>query len=99
MRDSCKRVEPTHWAFVPNDVVSAPQQNLHDDWSCLGSANFDKLSFRVNKEMNLSSSAPEFTNQVLHEIFYPDFEEAIDLTAPLHEDWDNTFALIVASQL
>ena len=55
------------WVYPGMSHVKAA---VFDGWSCLGSANFDKLSFRVNKEMNLSSSAPEFTNQVLHEIFY-----------------------------
>ena len=84
------------WVYPGMSHVKAA---VFDDWSCIGSANFDKLSFRVNKEMNLASSAPEFTNQILHEIFYPDFEAAVELTAPLPEDWGNTFALIVASQL
>ena len=29
---------------------------VYHGWACLGSANFDKLSFRVNKEMNLGVS-------------------------------------------
>ena len=38
---------------------------IYDGWACLGSANFDKLSFRVNKETNLATSHPEFVDQLL----------------------------------
>lgn len=72
---------------------------VYDGWACLGSANFDKLSFRINKEMNLSSSDPRFTDQILEEIFEPDFAAAVELREPLPSDWSNSFASIAASLL
>ncbi len=72
---------------------------VYDGWACLGSANFDKLSFRVNKEMNLGSSDPGFVQDLLDSIFTPDFEAAEELTQPLPAGWNNTIASIIASQL
>ncbi len=72
---------------------------IYDGWACVGSANFDKLSFQVNKEMNLGSSDPEFVSQLIDMVFDPDFEAAVELTEPLPATWKNTFASIVASQL
>jgi phosphatidylserine/phosphatidylglycerophosphate/cardiolipin synthase-like enzyme len=72
---------------------------VYDGWAILGSANFDRLSFRVNLEMNLASSAPEFTEQVLERIFEADFANSEELTAPLQQTWRHSMASIVASQL
>ncbi|MDX2453929.1 phosphatidylserine/phosphatidylglycerophosphate/cardiolipin synthase family protein [Desulfosarcina sp.] len=72
---------------------------VYDGWACLGSANFDKLSFRVNKEMNLGSSDPDFVQNLLDSVFAPDFEAAVELTQPLPAGWNNTIASIIASQL
>ena len=72
---------------------------IYDDWACVGSANFDKLSFQVNKEMNLGSSDPAFVRQLKDKVFDPDFSAAEELEKPLPAGWKNTFASIVASQL
>ncbi len=72
---------------------------VYDGWACLGSANFDKLSFRVNKEMNLGVSDPRFVEPLLEEVFAADFAASVELKEPLPEGWDNTFASIIASQL
>ena len=72
---------------------------IYDGWACVGSANFDKLSFQVNKEMNLGSSDPTFVRDLIDKVFDPDFESAAELKEPLPAGWKNTFASIVASQL
>ena len=72
---------------------------VYDGWACLGSANFDKLSFRVNKEMTLGVSAPGFIASLLDTVFAPDFAAAVELDHPLPAGWGNTFASIIASQL
>ena len=65
----------------------------------MGSANFDNLSFRINKEMNLATSGPEFVGEVLDKIFERDFARSIEITEPLPETWTNRLADIVASKL
>ena len=72
---------------------------IYDGWACVGSANFDKLSFQVNKEMNLGSSDPAFIRDLIDKVFDPDFAAAAELQEPLPAGWRNTFATIVASQL
>ncbi|BBO69204.1 hypothetical protein DSCA_31340 [Desulfosarcina alkanivorans] len=72
---------------------------VYDGWACLGSANFDKLSFRANKEMNLGVSDPGFVAGLIDTVFTPDFEAAVELDHPLPAGWGNTFASIIASQL
>ncbi len=52
---------------------------VYDGWACLGSANFDKLSLQVNKEINLGTSHPAAVESLLRKVFYPDFEKSEEL--------------------
>ncbi len=72
---------------------------IYDGWACLGSANLDKLSLRVNKEMNLACSDPDFTRELLENVFEPDFAASVELEKQLPEGWGNTLASIIAGQL
>jgi len=72
---------------------------IYDGWACLGSANFDKLSFRVNKELNLGTSNPGFVQSLKSEVFETDMARSVELTEPLPEDLSNTLASIIAGQL
>ena len=72
---------------------------IYDGWACVGSANFDKLSFQVNKETNLGSSDPAFVRDLIAKVFDPDFAAAAELQELLPAGSKNTFASIVASQL
>ena len=53
---------------------------IYDGWVCLGTANFDRLSFRVNREVNIATSAPEVVAAVRREIFERDFQVSAELT-------------------
>ena len=81
------------------DGMSHVKAAVYDGWAVLGSANFDRLSFRINREAYLASSAPEFTSQVLERIFAVDFVHSKELTAPLEQTWRHNMASIVTSQL
>lgn len=72
---------------------------IFDDWVCMGSANFDKLSLRVNKEMNIAGSHPDLVKEVLEDVFKRDFKVSTEITKPLPAGWYNTFASIIAGQL
>ena len=72
---------------------------IYDGWACLGSANFDKFSLRVNREMNLATSESSFAEELKEDVFKPDFERSLLLIKPLPAGWLNAFAFIVASQL
>ena len=60
---------------------------IYDGWTCVGSANFDRLSFRINRELNISSSDPNISNQLIEKLFKPDFKHSLELTEPLPERW------------
>ena len=70
-----------------------------DGWACLGTANFDKLSFRDNLETNLAISHPEAV-QVLHDqVFARDFEKSVEMTELFPTDWSTHLADILADRL
>jgi cardiolipin synthase len=72
---------------------------VFDGWACLGSANWDKLSFRTNKELNIATSHPAFVDELLERVFAPDFENSVELTEPFPERWSDHLAEIVADYL
>ena len=56
---------------------------VYDGWACLGSANFDKLSLQINRELNLATSDPATVQRLLSRVFWPDFNEATELHKPI----------------
>ena len=60
---------------------------VYDGWVCVGSANFDRLSLRINRELNIASSAPEVAQQLIERLFEPDFEISPELTEPISDRW------------
>ena len=55
---------------------------VFDGWACVGSANFDKLSLQINRELNLATSHAETVNTLLERVFLPDFEMSTELHEP-----------------
>ena len=53
----------------------------------LGSANLDRLSLRLNRELNIATSEPEAIEELLDELFLPDFARSRELTSPFPERW------------
>ncbi len=72
---------------------------IYDGWACLGSANLDKLSLRVNKELNLATSHRETVQALEQQLFDPDFEKSTEMTRPLEEHWSYYLAELLADQL
>ena len=60
---------------------------VYDGWACLGSANLDRLSLRINKEANVATSDPQAVNELVESLFVPDFEQSPELTEPFPERW------------
>src|SRR5436190_14594889 len=50
-----------------------------DGWVCFGSANFDALSLRLNREVDLASSDTEFSERFKREVFETDFAKCREL--------------------
>ncbi|MGD8349320.1 MAG: phosphatidylserine/phosphatidylglycerophosphate/cardiolipin synthase family protein [Gammaproteobacteria bacterium] len=72
---------------------------IYDGWACLGSANFDKLSLQINKEINLGFSDPETVEQLVQRVFYRDFAVASELRQPLPLGTRHHLAELVADEL
>ena len=58
---------------------------IYDGWACLGTANFDKLSFKLNREVNVGTSDQAFVETLKAEVFERDFElsEELDRRQPV----------------
>ena len=65
---------------------------IFDGWVCVGSANFDKLSLKVNKELNIATSEPRVVNALLDELFIPD----LLMSEEIHEPLDLSIAARIA---
>lgn len=72
---------------------------VYDGWICLGSANFDQLSLRMNKEMNIATSSPVAVQGFVDKVIVPDFEKSIELKQPLPKKWSDFLMEIIADQL
>ena len=52
---------------------------IFDGWACVGSANFDKLSLQVNREVNLATSHKPVVKDLLERLFIPDLARATEI--------------------
>ena len=72
---------------------------IYDGWLCLGSANFDKASFKRNRELNVATSHPGAVNELLERFFEPDFKISHELKEPVPANWTDGIAELLADQL
>ena len=72
---------------------------VFDGWACLGSANWDKLSFRTNKELNIATSHRPYVDALLEQVFVPDFAQSVELTEPFPVRWSDHLMEVVADYL
>ncbi len=72
---------------------------VFDGWICVGSANFDKMSLRVNEEFNLATSDVETVRALEQRLFEPDFAVSTEMTEPLPSNWSHHLAELLADQL
>lgn len=71
---------------------------IYDNWACLGSCNFDKLSLYVNQEMDLAVSNPEFVEDLNNKLFQKDFAESELMTEELELSPADRIISIIAAQ-
>ena len=62
---------------------------VFDGWACLGSANWDKWSLAINKELNLATSHPEAVDELVSRLFEFDLAQSPELTEPFPERWSD----------
>ena len=63
-----------------------------DGWVCFGSANFDSLSLRLNREGNLATSDAGFAARFRREVFDVDFAKARELNEDIAVDGSDQFS-------
>jgi cardiolipin synthase len=60
---------------------------IYDDWACVGSANWDRWSFYLNRELNIATSEPSAVEQLKRRVFEADFAASVELTEQIPEHW------------
>ncbi|MEJ2531237.1 MAG: phosphatidylserine/phosphatidylglycerophosphate/cardiolipin synthase family protein [Halioglobus sp.] len=60
---------------------------IFDGWASVGTANLDRLSLKINQEINIATSEPSAVQELLDELFKQDFQQSTELTEPLDERW------------
>jgi cardiolipin synthase len=93
-------------AFVRNGVrvyaypgMTHVKAAVYDGWAVVGSANFDKLSLRVNGETNLATSDPAFAATLRRDLFERDFARSREITTPPRAGWTTYVSDFIADQL
>jgi phosphatidylserine/phosphatidylglycerophosphate/cardiolipin synthase-like enzyme len=62
---------------------------IFDGWASVGSANLDRLSLHINKELNIATSEPGAVNELMENLFEPDFQKCKELTEPFPQRWSD----------
>lgn len=72
---------------------------VFDGWAVVGTANFDKMSLYVNKEMSLGIYDPSFVSELTERLFEKDFMQSEEMTAPLDLSWTHVIVNGLTNQL
>ena len=72
---------------------------VYDGWACLGTANFDKLSLQVIRELNVATSHPETVDALLDALFIPDLEQSVELLKPVPLELKDHLIELVADEV
>jgi cardiolipin synthase len=72
---------------------------LYDGWACVGSANFDRLSLRVNHEFSIGFSNPATIAKLERQLFLNDFRASKEITQAPPVNWMAQFLELLANQL
>jgi cardiolipin synthase len=70
-----------------------------DDWASVGSANFDTLSMRINRELNLAFSDRTVVQELVRSVFLPDLRQSRRVYLKETEGIANIMAETIADQL
>ena len=62
---------------------------IFDGWASVGTANLDRLSLKINREINIATSDPAAVSQLRKELFEHDFARSRELSEPFREHWSD----------
>lgn len=92
--------------FVKNGIrvflypgMTHVKATIIDDWAMVGTANYDKLSMRVNQEINLAFSDKETVDELLKRLFEKDFMTSMEVKGEFPVPWYNYILEKIANQL
>ena len=93
-------------AFINNGVrvygypgMTHVKAAIYDGWACVGSANFDKLSLRINQETDLASSDPGLVGKLRQDLFDADFARSKEWKEAQPVNWTDYISEFIADQL
>ena len=72
---------------------------VFDGWACIGSANWDRWSFRINKELNIATSEPAAVAELERRLFETDFANSVELVEPFPERWTDHLLEVLGDYL
>jgi cardiolipin synthase len=72
---------------------------VFDGWACVGSANFDKLSLQINRELNLATSNEAVVNELIDRVFLPDLMISTEVNEPIEITMTAKLAEIFVDEL
>jgi cardiolipin synthase len=72
---------------------------VFDGWACIGSANWDRWSFRINKELNIATSHPDAVAELERRVFLADFSNSVEMTEPFPERWTDHLIEVVGDYI
>ncbi len=79
--------------------ISHIKAAIYDGWACLGSANFDALSLRINMETNLAFSNPEAVERLKKDLFEKDLSVSREITEPVKVSFIDYLGEMISNQL
>jgi len=79
--------------------ISHIKAAIYDGWACLGSANFDALSLRINLETNLAFSDPGAVQRLKEDLFESDFAVSREVTVPIKVTFMDYMGEMISNQL
>ena len=71
---------------------------IYDGWVCVGSANLDKLSLQVNKELNIATSDPDIARKLMQKVFLPDLAASEEILTPYPINFSTRLAEMVVDE-
>jgi len=71
---------------------------IFDGWVCVGSANLDKLSLQINKELNIATSDREIARNLMQKVFLPDLAASEEIFVPYSIDLRARLAEMVVDE-
>jgi len=72
---------------------------IFDGWACMGSANFDKMSLKINKELNLATSDESAVSALMAQVFIPDLMASEEITSPVNVSLATKLAEVIVDEM